>query len=111
MPKTKCLRDVGVVRHGEDTARSSDVAIANNHSTIMEWRVFEKDIFDESLADFAIDDFPSVNIFRKVDTSFHYDECAHLLFAHAHASHDERQDLFAVHRAVVVVSPEPAQDQ
>ena len=96
MPKTKCLRDVGVVRHGEDTARSSDVAIANNHSTIMEWRVFEKDVFDESLADFAIDDFPSVDVFRKVDTSLHYDECAHLLFRHAQTSHNDWHNVSAM---------------
>lgn len=111
MPKTKRLRDVGVVRHGEDTARSSDVAIANNHSTIMEWRVFEKDIFDESLRNFRIDLLPGFREVEQVLVTLQDNQRPDFLFAHADAGSHERHDVFVIQAFVLAVSAQPSHEE
>ena len=78
--------------------------MADDHSAVVQRRVFEEDIFDEPLVDVGVDEVARAYHLVEPHATFHHDERPHLLFAHAHAGHDDWDDFVAV-RHVVLAFP------
>ena len=91
--------------HWQDATGSLDVAVADNHSTIVEGGVLEEDVFDELLTDTGIDAFTRVDHIVQRHIALDDDEGSHLAFTHIQTRHDDRHDDFLKTLAVLLLVP------
>lgn len=58
--QTEVLGYVLGVAHGEDTTSGTDALLGNDHRTIVQGTVFEKEVLDEALTDGSIDNLATL---------------------------------------------------
>ena len=91
--EAKLLRDVQVVRDGEDASGCYDLLVADNHRSVVQRAVLEEDILDEALVYVGIDGFSGTDNLVEWDAFFNHNQCSGLSFAHAHTGHDDGHDV------------------
>ena len=90
--QTEFLRNVRVVRNGEDAGSRGDAVIVDNHGTIVEWGVLEENVLDELGIDIGIDGFARIFNVNQRHLLPDDDECSNEVLAHVVASTNNLHD-------------------
>ena len=105
------LGDVGVVRDGQQTTGGVNAHFRYDHGAVVEGRIFEEDIFDESLRNLRIDLLPRFREVEQVLVTLQDNQRPDFLFAHADAGSHERHDVFVIQAFVLAVSAQPSHEE
>ena len=95
-----------VVRYWQNTSSCTNALASNNHSTIVQWRVLEKDVLNESLVNACIDKVARVYDVVKSQATLYYDERSHFASRHVHTCHNNRHDSLLVYSRLRLVAHE-----
>jgi hypothetical protein len=80
--------------------------VADNHGSVVQRTVFEKDVFDEALVYIGIDSFSTSDDFVEGEVLLDDHQGACLALAHAHASHDDRHNVGTLYLFLLVIFKE-----
>ena len=106
MAQAQFLGDVQVMGHGQDTARSLDALLADDHCSIVQGTILEEDVLDEALIDVGIDDVTRAHHIIQRHVMLNDNEGAHLLPAHADAGHHDGHDVLVGDVSLLVARKE-----
>ena len=90
--QSQLFGNIDGMRHRQDAACGADALPADDHSSVVQGRVFEEDVLDEPLVDVGIDDVARLDDVVERCHPFDDDERTHLVASHVHASHDDGHD-------------------
>ena len=107
--EAKLLRDVQVVRDGEDASGCYDLLVADNHRSVVQRAVLEEDILDEALVYIGVDGVSASDDFVQWEVLFDYNQGTGLALAHAHAGHNDGHDVGSLHLFLLTSAEEAEQ--
>ena len=97
MPQAECSGNVAVMADRQNASRCLDPVMSYNHCAIVQRRILEENILDQTSVHFRVDYITRGGILVKRNRLFHNDQRTGIAFGHAHARihnrHNPRQCL------------------
>jgi hypothetical protein len=109
MPQTQFFRNVQIVRHGQDTSCRLNALLADNHSSVVQRTILEKDIFYQALVYIGVDNLPCTHHIVQRHIMFHHNQCTDFLLAHTDTSHYNGHNFIVFHTFFLVSRKEAHQ--
>ena len=112
MTQTKFLGDIKVVAYWQDTARSFNAFAGYYHCSVVQRRVFEENVFYETLVDVGINGVSGFHDIIEWGTAFDDDQCTDFCLRHTHTGQYNGHNHLASSLAVLLIptlAEEPAE--